>query len=128
MSDAGLSREEFEKWVRENDPVMSAKLERATRGYAWVGTQLAWEMWQAASSQASTQPKCNCGAGDDAYLACHADVCALKKWAAPRYEISQETKEEWARRIAEESAKDQDSFGGVFMSVERVLAILNQEK
>lgn len=48
-------RAEFEAWYLENNDVPHEAIKRKGAGYAWIGTDEAWEIWQAAQAALKSQ-------------------------------------------------------------------------
>lgn len=48
-------RADFEAWYLENNDVPREAIERKGDGYVWIGTDEAWEIWQAAQAALQSQ-------------------------------------------------------------------------
>lgn len=50
-------RADFEAWYLENNDVPHEAIKRKGAGYAWIGTDEAWEIWQAAQAALQSQDR-----------------------------------------------------------------------
>lgn len=50
-------RADFEAWYLENNDVPHEAIKRKGAGYAWIGTDEAWEIWQAAQAALQSQER-----------------------------------------------------------------------